>query len=148
MNNPLETVEQLLRENLENGSRYQDLDVASLLVLNLKQMGGEAWREDLRFFSFKNPQEMTMNLKRFWEYYKPVVDALNKKDFGKAIEILDKMVEQEGICDRWKQLVLRFVSAGGELPAHLDAMMLLGENDEWLKEYVGRKTECASRRSA
>lgn len=115
--------------------------VSSLLVLNLKQMVGEGWREDLNYFSFDTPRDMEMNLKRFWEYYKPVVDALNKKEFDEAIRVLDKMVSQEGICDRWKQLMLRFVSAGGEAPFHLDAMMLLGENDDWLREYVARKKE-------
>lgn len=80
-----------------------------------------------------------MQLRRFWQYYKPVVDALNKKEFNAAIKVLDMMVSQEGICDRWKQLVLRFVSAGGILPDHLDAMMMLGPTDAWLKEYVNRK---------
>lgn len=80
-----------------------------------------------------------MQLKRFWQYYKPLVDSLNKKEFNKAVEILDNMVAQEGICDRWKQLVLRFTSAGGLLPDHLDAMMILGPTDDWLKEYVARK---------
>jgi len=80
-----------------------------------------------------------MQLKRFWQYYKPIVDAINKKDFNKAIQVLDDMVVEEGICHRWKQLVLRFVSAGGTLPDHLDAMMMLGPTDAWLKEYVARK---------
>ena len=80
-----------------------------------------------------------MNLKRFWQFYKPLVDNLNQENFEKCVEILDQMVQEEGICDRWKQLVLRFVSEGGVLPDHLDAMMLLGENDDWLKEYVERK---------
>lgn len=81
-----------------------------------------------------------MDLKRFWVYAKPVFDALNANDFDKAIDVLDNMATQEGACDRWKQLVLRFVSAGGLLPDHLDAMMMLGETDEWLKEYVARKS--------
>ena len=145
MNNPLETVKELLLENLEDKNAGW-MDVSSLLVLNLKQMVGEGWREDLDYFSFDTPRDMEMNLRRFWEYYKPVVDALNQKDFDKAIIVLDKMVSQEGICDRWKQLMLRFVSAGGEVPFHLDAMMLLGDSDDWLKEYVARKKE-AGRRS-
>lgn len=77
-----------------------------------------------------------MNLKRFWQFYKPLVEALHWEDFHKAVAILDDMATQEGPCKRWKQLVVRFVGEGGVLPEHLDAMMLLGENDTFLKDYV------------
>lgn len=85
-----------------------------------------------------------MQLKRFWQFYKPLIDALNAKDLNQATQVLDNMAKQEGPCDRWKQLVIRFVSAGGLLPDHLDAMMILGPTDDWLREYVARKRKSLS----
>lgn len=77
-----------------------------------------------------------MNLRKFWEYYKPVADALNKKNYEGAIKILNEMANKEGLCSRWKELMVRFVKMGGTAPDHLDTMMMLSENDDLLKEYV------------
>jgi hypothetical protein len=88
-----------------------------------------------------------MHLKRFWQFYKPLVDTLNSGDMGQAIKILEDMVAQEGPCYRWKQLVVRFMGAGGLLPDHLDAMMILGENNGLLKEYVVLKRKSLSNKN-